>query len=145
MAKLMKQGRVVVLLNGRYAGKKAIVVNAFESGTKDRPFPFLFVAGVEKAPLKIHKRLSKDKLRKKSTIRPFIKSINMNHVMPTRYVVSDFDVRALLQGIDVQESDGKKQALKALYAAFNDKLINIQTEKGKAPKDLIFLRKPLRF
>ncbi|KAK6587868.1 60S ribosomal L27 [Cryptosporidium xiaoi] len=145
MAKLMKQGRVVVLLNGRHAGKKAIVVNTFESGTKDRPFPFILVAGVEKAPLKVHKRLSKDKLRKKSAIIPFLKSINMNHVMPTRYVVTDFEIKPLLQGIDMQEADGKKQALKALYTAFNDKLINISTEKGKAPKDLIFLRRPLRF
>ncbi|CUV04243.1 unnamed protein product [Cryptosporidium hominis] len=145
MAKLMRQGRVVVLLNGRYAGKKAVVVNTFESGTKDRPFPFVLVAGVEKAPLKVHKRLSKEKLKKKSTIKPFLKSINMNHVMPTRYVVSDFDIKPLLQGIDMQEADGKKQALRALHLAFNDKLINIQSEKGKAPKDLIFLRKPLRF
>ncbi|KAL7069529.1 putative 60S ribosomal protein L27 [Cryptosporidium serpentis] len=145
MAKLMRPGRVVVLLNGRYAGKKAVIVNTFESGTKERSFPFILVAGVERAPLKVHKRLSKSKLKKKITIKPFLKSINMNHVMPTRYVVTEFDVKTLIQGFDMQESEGKNQALKALHVIFNEKLINTQSDKGKAPKDLIFLRRPLRF
>ncbi|EEA07904.1 60S ribosomal protein L27, putative [Cryptosporidium muris RN66] len=145
MAKLMRPGRVVVLLSGRYAGKKAVIVNTFESGTKERSFPFILVAGVERAPLKVHKRLSKSKLKKKTTIRPFLKSINMNHVMPTRYVVTEFDIKTLIQGFDMQEAEGKKQALRALHVLFNEKLINIQSDKGKAPKDLIFLRRPLRF
>lgn len=33
-----KSGKVVVVLAGRYAGKKAIIVKATDDGTKDRKF-----------------------------------------------------------------------------------------------------------
>eukprot|EP00449_Zooxanthella_nutricula_P032060 CAMPEP_0198491278 /NCGR_PEP_ID=MMETSP1462-20131121/2665_1 /TAXON_ID=1333877 /ORGANISM="Brandtodinium nutriculum, Strain RCC3387" /LENGTH=39 /DNA_ID= /DNA_START= /DNA_END= /DNA_ORIENTATION= len=38
MGKFIKAGRVVVLLQGRYAGKKAIVAKAFDDGTRQRPY-----------------------------------------------------------------------------------------------------------
>ena len=34
MGKIMKQGRVVILLAGRYAGKKAVVVKQYDEGKK---------------------------------------------------------------------------------------------------------------
>ena len=36
MGKIMKQGRVVILLAGRYAGKKAVVVKQYDEGKKVR-------------------------------------------------------------------------------------------------------------
>ena len=53
MGKFIKTGRVVVLLNGRYTGKKAIVVKAFDDGSKARSFGHALVAGVDRAPLKV--------------------------------------------------------------------------------------------
>jgi large subunit ribosomal protein L27e len=38
MGKFIKPGKVVLVLAGRYAGKKAIVVKTFDEGTKDREF-----------------------------------------------------------------------------------------------------------
>jgi len=38
MGKFIKAGRVVVLLQGRYTGKKGIVVKTFDDGSKSRPF-----------------------------------------------------------------------------------------------------------
>lgn len=35
---IIKGGKVVVLLNGRYAGRKAVVVKSYEDGTSDRKF-----------------------------------------------------------------------------------------------------------
>jgi len=39
---------VVILLNGRHAGKKAIVVKTFEDGTKDREFGHCLIAGIDR-------------------------------------------------------------------------------------------------
>merc|ERR1712146_334750 len=84
-----------ILTGGRYAGKKALVVKTFDEGTKARPFPHCLVAGVAKAPLKVTKAHGKKKLQKRSKCKAFVKYVNYNHMMPTRYVVpTEFDARA---------------------------------------------------
>merc|ERR1712172_397771 len=77
----------LVLLNGRYAGKKAIVVKPFDDGSKPRPFGHALVAGVDRAPLKVTKKMSKKKITKRTKVKPFVKYVNYNHLMPTRYSV----------------------------------------------------------
>lgn len=62
MGKFLKAGRIVLLLQGRYAGKKAIIVKVFDDGSKARPFGHCLVAGVERPPLKVTKRMSKKKI-----------------------------------------------------------------------------------
>jgi Ribosomal protein L14E/L6E/L27E len=51
MGKFIKTGRVVVLLKGRHAGKKAVVVKTFDEGSKSKPFGHCLIAGVAKVPL----------------------------------------------------------------------------------------------
>ena len=46
MVKVYKQGRVVIVLSGRYAGKKAIVIKANDDGTQDRPYEHAIIAGI---------------------------------------------------------------------------------------------------
>merc|ERR1711912_183407 len=65
MKKIMKPGRVVILLAGRRAGKKAVIVKQFEDGKKGRQFPHALVAGVERCPLKVHKGQSKKEVKSK--------------------------------------------------------------------------------
>merc|ERR1712200_30626 len=38
MGKIMKTGKVVLLMGGRYAGRKAVVVKPSDDGTSDKPF-----------------------------------------------------------------------------------------------------------
>lgn len=57
MGKFIKPGKVVIILAGRYAGKKAIVVKSFDDGTKDREFGHCLVAGIERSPLAVTKVL----------------------------------------------------------------------------------------
>jgi large subunit ribosomal protein L27e len=38
MGKIMKSGKVVLLLSGRYAGRKAVIVKPSDEGTSDKPF-----------------------------------------------------------------------------------------------------------
>ena len=84
----MKAGRVVLLLQGRRAGTKAVIVKNFDEGKKGRDFPHALVAGVERAPLKVAKRMSKVKRERRSKVKPFVKIINYNHILPTRFQVT---------------------------------------------------------
>jgi len=87
MGKIMKSGKVVLVLSGRYAGRKAIILNNFDNSTNDKPFGHALVAGIDRYPRKVHKRMGKVKIHKRSKIKPFIKVLNYNHLMPTRYTV----------------------------------------------------------
>merc|ERR1712046_188760 len=86
-AKFLKQGKVIIILNGRYAGKKAVIVKTFDEGTADRPYGHCIVAGVAKYPLKITKGMSQKRIAKRSRVKPFLKCVNYNHIMPTRYAL----------------------------------------------------------
>lgn len=67
--KFLKAGKVVLLLNGRMAGKKAVIVKTFDDGTADRPYGHCIVAGIQKYPLKITKSMSEKKIAKRSRVR----------------------------------------------------------------------------
>lgn len=62
-----------------------------------------------------------------------------------RYTVSsDFDTKTLVG--EVSEEVTKKQVRKNLQKVFIDKFLNVTNEKtGKTSKDVVFLRKKLRF
>ena len=66
--KFLKAGKVVLLLNGRMAGKKAVIVKTFDEGTPDRPYGYCLVAGIQKYPLKITKSMSEKKIAKRSKV-----------------------------------------------------------------------------
>ncbi|CAH1119162.1 unnamed protein product [Phaedon cochleariae] len=87
MGKIMKSGKVVLVLGGRYAGRKAVVIKNYDDGTSDKQYGHALVAGIDRYPRKIHKRMGKGKMHKRSKIKPFIKVLNYNHLMPTRYTV----------------------------------------------------------
>merc|ERR1719160_586931 len=91
MKKIMKAGRVCVMLAGRRAGKKAVIVKSFEDGKKKdggKAYPHALVAGVERAPLKVHKKMSEKKIARRSKVKPFVKLVNYNHLLPTRFKVT---------------------------------------------------------
>lgn len=44
----MKPGKVAVVLAGRQAGKKVVVIQQRDEGTKERPYPHAIVAGIER-------------------------------------------------------------------------------------------------
>lgn len=48
MVKIIKPGKVAVVLAGRQAGKKVVVIQQRDEGTKERPYPHAIVAGVER-------------------------------------------------------------------------------------------------
>jgi len=44
----MKPGRVVIMLNGRFAGRKAVVIKSYDDGSSERPYGHGLVAGIDK-------------------------------------------------------------------------------------------------
>ena len=147
MGKFIKAGRVVVILQGRYAGKKAIVVKPFDDGVKARPFGHALVAGVDKAPLKVTKRMSKKKITKRCRVKPFVKYINYNHMMPTRYQVpAEITPATLVTDQQMENSDGRVEAKKFIKALLQEKFVTPPADKsGKPSKDVLYLKKKLRF
>mmetsp|Transcript_107148 Transcript_107148/g.268551 ORF Transcript_107148/g.268551 Transcript_107148/m.268551 type:complete len:148 (-) Transcript_107148:126-569(-) len=147
MGKFIKAGRVVVLLQGRYAGKKAIVAKVFDDGSRARPFGHCLVAGVDRAPLKVTKRMSKKKITKRQRVKPFIKYVNYNHIMPTRYQVpAEVQPAMLVNDQQMDSSDGRIEAKKYVKKLLQEKFLQPPADKsGRPSKDVIYLRKKLRF
>ena len=88
----MKSGKIVLVLSGRYAGRKAVIMKTYDEGTSERQYGHALVAGIDRYPRKVTKRMSQEKLKKRSKIKPFLKVLNYNHLMPTRYSVQDVTV-----------------------------------------------------
>jgi hypothetical protein len=49
------------------------VIKQLDDGTKDRPYPHAIIAGIERYPLKVTKRMGAKKLARRSKVKPFIK------------------------------------------------------------------------
>ena len=64
---------VVLVLSGRYAGRKAVVIKPNDEGTSDKPFGHALIAGVDQYPRKVTKKMGKKKIAKRSKIKPFLK------------------------------------------------------------------------
>lgn len=112
-----KSGKVVIVLAGRYAGRKAVVVKATDDGNSEKPFGHALVAGIDRYPRKVVKAMRKSKVEKRSKVKPFIKVLNYNHVMPTRYSV-DFDLKKHVEesgGIDPSKIKDTRKNLKNIF------------------------------
>lgn len=73
MGKIMKSGKVVLVLGGRFAGRKAIIVKNYDEGTSEKPYGHALVAGVDRYPRKVTNKMSKKKVVKRSKIKAFVK------------------------------------------------------------------------
>lgn len=100
--KFLKPGKAVIILNGRFAGKKAVILKNFDDGEKSssKHFGCALVVGIERVPLKVTKSMSAIKVARRSRIKTFMKVINYNHMMPTRY---SMDVAEQLKSVAAPE------------------------------------------
>lgn len=87
MGRIMKPGKVVIVLSGRFAGRKAIIVKNHDDGSNERHYGHALVVGIDKYPLKVTKNMGKKRVRKRTRIKSFVRVLNYNHLMPTRLVL----------------------------------------------------------
>merc|ERR1711907_106506 len=129
MPKFLKPGKIAIVLQGKYAGRKALILNNFDEGTEQRKYGHAVVAGIDRYPLKVTRRMSKKKIAKRSKIKPFVKSLNYNHIMPTRYVLKDAaqNLRSSL-GENCLEKGKRKQSRKIVRKVFEDRYQTTNTK-----------------
>jgi len=118
----MKKGRVVILLAGRRSGKKAIIIKSIDEGKKGRKFGHALVAGIERAPKKVTRRMSQKKIDRKTRVKPFVKYVNYTHLLATRFTVKeDFDYTKTVTEEALENPEERKTMLKALKAKLEDR------------------------
>ena len=140
MPKICKKGKIVVLLNGRYAGRKAIIVKVNEDGTKDQKFATAVVAGIASYPRKVTRAMKADRIKKRTQIKPFVKTVNLNHIMPTRYQLTDMDLAKTIQ----EAAEGEK--VKCVKKLFEDRYRKqAESKPGKNKTGAQYFFKKLRF
>ncbi|KAK7205978.1 60S ribosomal protein L27 [Myxozyma melibiosi] len=120
-SKFLKQGKVAIVVNGRYAGKKVVIIKPQDDGTKSHPFGHALVAGVERYPLKVTKGMGSKKVAKRSKIKPFIKVVNYNHLMPTRYTLDLESLKNVVSNDTFKEPSQREDAKKAIKKAFEER------------------------
>ena len=115
------------MLAGRRAGKKAVIVKQFDEGKKGRTFSHALVAGVERAPLRVAKRMSKQKIKRRSTLKPFAKIVNYNHILPTRFQVtgefaqSGHELKTVVTEDKLANKDTRKKLRSEIKQIFQDR------------------------
>ncbi|OAA46389.1 60S ribosomal protein L27 [Metarhizium rileyi] len=119
--KFLKVGRVAIITRGRYAGKKVVIIQPIDNGNKPHPFGHAVVAGIERYPSKITRRMSKTRQEKRSKIKPFIKVINYNHLMPTRYTLELEGLKGAISGETFKEVSQREDAKKTVKNVLEDR------------------------
>ena len=116
------------MLQGRHAGKKALILAAYPEPTQDRKFPYAVVLGIEKYPKKVTKSMTQDQLVKKTQVKLFVKAVNFNHIMITRHSLKDDD---LFKKISVEkivsslkDAPAKKDVLAECAKVLRQKYLN---------------------
>jgi large subunit ribosomal protein L27e len=123
MGKFIKAGKVVIVLKGRYAGKKAVIVSKKDDGHKGIKYPHAIIAGIEKEPRRVTRSMLKKQVKKRTKINAFVKRVNYNHIMPTRYQLDDItDIVATATKPGVLRDSTKRRVAEAKIGnAFRNK------------------------
>jgi large subunit ribosomal protein L27e len=118
----LKPGKVALVTRGRYAGRKAVILKPYDDGTKVHPFGHALVAGIQRYPGKITSRMGKKRIAKRSKVKPFIKLVNYNHLMPTRYALEGIEqLKSQIGNESLKEVSQREEAKKAVKKSFEDK------------------------
>ncbi len=135
--------QVAIVLQGRQAGKKVVIIKQLDEGTKDRPYPHAIVAGVERYPRKVTRRMGQKKLAVRSKVKPFIKVsdyetdmlakyivlslvitsqvVNYSHLFPTRYALELEGLKNTLSADTFKEPSQREDAKKNIKKLFEDR------------------------
>ena len=164
MKKFLKPGRVVILLSGKHAGKKALIVKVFYEGSKERKFGHCLVAGISRYPRKVTRAMGEAKIARRIRVKPFVQYANFNHFIPTRYLLNaELDTKNLIKSFDAQSSvkregedakakdplanaDFKGELKREVKKLFEERYARINLNDASSENLLVkFFFKPLRF
>ena len=80
------------------------------------------VAGIERYPLRVTKRMSQKKIERRTKVKPFVKVVNYNHIMPTRYLVStEVELKGIVSEEKLANKESRKQMKREVRKIFTEK------------------------
>lgn len=131
---------MAIITRGRYAGKKVptslrqnpllvkltcldqvVIIQPLDSGSKSHAFPHALVAGIERYPSQVTRRMSKARQAKRSRVKPFIKIINYNHLMPTRYTLELEGLKNVITNDTFKEVSQREEAKKTVKKSLEER------------------------
>ncbi|KAJ6787810.1 hypothetical protein PWT90_09510 [Aphanocladium album] len=98
-----------------------VIIQPVDNGNKPHPFGHAVVAGIERYPSKITRRMSKARQEKRSKVKPFIKVINYNHLMPTRYTLELEGLKGSVTADTFKEVSHREDAKKTVKKALEER------------------------
>lgn len=98
-----------------------VIVQPIDGGSKSHPFPHALVAGIERYPQQVTRRMSKARQQKRSKIKPFIKTVNYNHLMPTRYTLELEGLKGVVTNDTFKEVSQREEAKKSVRKALEER------------------------
>lgn len=99
---IFKPSMIVVITNGRLAGKKAVVLREIDEH-------HIFVAGIAHTPVASEDYIPAWQKRRNARFLTFLKKININHVLATRYK-ADIGLADLKADEAIADIEAKKVA-----------------------------------
>lgn len=98
-----------------------MIIQPVDSGNKSHPYGHALVAGIERYPSKITRRMSKTRQEKRSKIKPFVKVVNYNHLMPTRYTLELEGLKGALTADTFKEVSQREEAKKTVKKTLEER------------------------
>lgn len=147
---------MVVVLRGRFAGHKAVVVRVYADGRDDRKFGHAVVAGLERTPRKVTRAMAKDdaksgakrgKVTKRSSVKPFVKFLNLQHIMPTRYTLDVSDkIGSTLDDPTLIDKEKLRKAKKTVRETLEDRYRSMKdASSDRAAQGVSYFFRKLHF
>lgn len=121
-----------------------MVVKASDEASGSKKFGHAIVAGIDRYPRRVVRAMSQKKVDKKCKIKPFLKTVNLSHIMPTRYNV-DLDLKKMI-GEESLSKDAVIETRKQVKKLFEEKYKSqdkAKTDKKAAAMQYFFSK--LRF
>jgi large subunit ribosomal protein L27e len=100
---------------------QVVIIQPQDTGNKSHPYPHALVAGIERYPSQITRRMSKTRQAKRSKVKPFIKVINYNHLMPTRYTLELEGLKGVVTADTFKEVSQREEAKKTVKKALEER------------------------
>lgn len=72
--------------------------------------------------MRVTARMSQKKIERRTKVKPFVKLVNYNHIMPTRYLVAtDIDLKTVVSEDKLANKESRKQMKREVRKLFQEK------------------------
>ena len=72
--------------------------------------------------MKVTARMSQKKIERRTKVKPFVKLVNYNHIMPTRYLVAtEIDLKNVVSEDKLANKESRKQMKREVRKLFQEK------------------------